>query len=393
MAAGNGRTKSGGTQRYTREDWTDFFRTGPTHLAGRFLRRFWHPIYRAQDLPRKRAVPLKIMDEQFTLYRGEDGTPHAVGFRCAHRATQLSTGWVEGDNLRCRFHGWMYDGSGQCVEQPSEPEPFCEKVRIRGYPTQEYLGYIFVYMGEGAPPPLARYLELEYTEGILEPVKPKLAGSNYFRRVEQIVDEVHLLWAHRYEKLYSEHATPLIEAEETEYGVAQYGRRPNGLTKVTHYLMPYTMYVTNTPLLTDEFGPRERIMWKVPVDDDHYWNSGVMLLRLRGEAARRYLERRAEHEEAGERANTPAMLQAILAGRLTLEEVEDRSDISHLEDDVVLAGIGPVADGPHPEQLGRTDAGVILVRKIWERELRALSQGRPLKEWTHTGRLRVEEGI
>ena len=49
------------------------------------------------------------MGEQFTLYRGDDGKPHVVDFRCAHRQTQLSVGWVEDDCIRCRFHGWKYD--------------------------------------------------------------------------------------------------------------------------------------------------------------------------------------------------------------------------------------------------------------------------------------------
>ena len=66
-----------------------------------------------------------------------------IGFRCAHRRTQLSVGWVEGDCLRCFYHGWKYDGSGQCVEQPAEPKPFAEKIQIPSYPVTEYLGLIF----------------------------------------------------------------------------------------------------------------------------------------------------------------------------------------------------------------------------------------------------------
>jgi len=51
----------------------------------------------ARDLPDGRAKPVRIMSEDLTVYRGEGGTPHVVAFRCAHRGTQLSTGWVEGD--------------------------------------------------------------------------------------------------------------------------------------------------------------------------------------------------------------------------------------------------------------------------------------------------------
>src|SRR5713226_7171098 len=105
------------------------------------------------------------MSEDFTLYRGQSGTPHLVAFRCAHRGTQLSTGWVEGDCIRCFYHGWKYDGAGQCVEQPAEDSSFPPKVKIVSYPTEEYLGLIFAYLGDaehgdtGAfrPPPLPRY--------------------------------------------------------------------------------------------------------------------------------------------------------------------------------------------------------------------------------------------
>jgi 5,5'-dehydrodivanillate O-demethylase len=91
------------------------------------------------------------MSEDFTLYRGESGAPHLVGFRCAHRGTQVTVGWVEGDEIRCRYHGWKFGPDGQCTEQPGEPEPFCEKIRIKSYPTREYLGLIFAYLAHPVP--------------------------------------------------------------------------------------------------------------------------------------------------------------------------------------------------------------------------------------------------
>ena len=87
------------------ENSLDLYRTEPGSLAGRYLRSFWQPVYRAKDLPAGEAVPLRIMSEDFTLYRGESGKPHVVAFRCAHRGTQLSAGWVEDDCIRCFYHG------------------------------------------------------------------------------------------------------------------------------------------------------------------------------------------------------------------------------------------------------------------------------------------------
>jgi len=143
------------------ENSIDLYRTEPGSLAGRYLRSFWQPVYRAKDLPAGEAVPLRIMSEDFTLYRGESGKPHVVAFRCAHRGTQLSAGWVEDDCIRCFYHGWKYDPSGQCVEQPGEDAAFKSKIKIRSYPTEVYLGLIFAFLGDGAAPSLPRYSELD----------------------------------------------------------------------------------------------------------------------------------------------------------------------------------------------------------------------------------------
>ena len=121
-------------------DAIDFAHTGPGTLAGRYFRRFWIPVARLEDVAPGRAMPVHLLNERFTYYRGETGTPHLVGYYCAHRSTQMSTGWVEGDCIRCFYHGWKYDESGACIEQPAENEAFAGKVGIEGYPTQTYPG-------------------------------------------------------------------------------------------------------------------------------------------------------------------------------------------------------------------------------------------------------------
>src|SRR2546423_5728771 len=135
----------------------DFVHTGPDTLAGRYLRRFWQPIHLSHDLKAGWSIPLRVLGEDLTLYRGETGTPFVVGHKCAHRGVQLSAGTVEGNDIRCAYHGWKYDGSGQCIEQPGTPNSFADKVRIKSYPAVERLGMIFAYMGEGQPPAPRHY--------------------------------------------------------------------------------------------------------------------------------------------------------------------------------------------------------------------------------------------
>ena len=80
-------------------DYMDCFPTGPGTIAGQYMRKFWHPVQRADDIKSGWAKPIRIMSEDFTLYRGESGKPQVVEFRCPHRQSQLSVGWVEGDSL------------------------------------------------------------------------------------------------------------------------------------------------------------------------------------------------------------------------------------------------------------------------------------------------------
>jgi 5,5'-dehydrodivanillate O-demethylase len=84
-------------------DYMDCFRTGPATIAGKYMRKFWHPVLRAEDLKPGWAKPIRIMGEDFTLYRGESGRPQVVDFRCPHRQSTLSVGWVEGDCIRAVF--------------------------------------------------------------------------------------------------------------------------------------------------------------------------------------------------------------------------------------------------------------------------------------------------
>src|ERR1041384_7289881 len=108
--------------------------TGPGTLAGKFMCRFWQPICRVA---------------RFTLNRDKNGIPHGTELRCPPRGTQLSAGWVEGDSIRCMYHGWLFNAAGQCIEQPAEAKSFAAKIRIKSLPTCEYLGLIFTYFGAG----------------------------------------------------------------------------------------------------------------------------------------------------------------------------------------------------------------------------------------------------
>jgi 5,5'-dehydrodivanillate O-demethylase len=376
--------------------YEDFVRTGPGTLGGRYLRSFWQPVYLARELPDGRAVPIRIMGGDYTLYRGETGAVHLVAPRCAHRGTQLSTGWVEGDSIRCRYHGWKYEGSGQCVEQPGEEGAFAAKVTIRSYPVEEYIGLVFAYLGEGEPPPLRRYPDFE-GEGALEAFSTGIWPCNYFNVLDNACDLGHVAYTHIESRSRMGRPDllrlPKISTEETDYGIKTVAVVPEGRTNVLHLHMPNVNQVRSplqiTDLSKDPFsGWVNRLFIRVPVDDDRCINFIVDYAELEGQTARDYEAHRWRVRE--KEPELPNHLgAAVLEGKIRFEEISDKTDILHLtllEDYLVQVGQGKAPDRSR-DTLGRLDAGVLLMRKIWERELKALADGRPLKNWVSPGKL------
>jgi 5,5'-dehydrodivanillate O-demethylase oxygenase subunit len=371
---------------------------GPDTWAGKYLRRFWHPVALADNLKVGRAKPIRVLGEDFTLYRGTTGLVHVIDFACAHRCTQLSVGTIEGDNIRCLYHGWMYDGSGQCIDQPSEPEPFSSKIKLRSVPTEEYLGLIFCYFGDDTPPPLPRYPTFE--EDGLRDNETYSRDCNYYQNLDNHGDSAHVPFAHRLSLQKSmtaaglNHNMPIMSAEETDYGLASTASWPDGRSRTIHLVMPNINQFTVPTSIPGERGWTDHLAWRVPIDDRHHFSCSVQLHRLSEEGRVRYHEVKRQTQER--LANLPSptreMVHRILAGEASLDDAAERDDIVYLEDTVSQEGQGRIADHSK-EHLGRSDATLILRRKIHLRELRALSEGRPVKEWTVPRTLAATNGV
>src|ERR1041385_7561264 len=79
----------------------DLATTLPGTPGGRFMRQFWMPVCRSEDLRTGLAKPIRIMGENYTLYRGQSGRAQVIDYRCPHRGAQMHFGWIEGDTIRC----------------------------------------------------------------------------------------------------------------------------------------------------------------------------------------------------------------------------------------------------------------------------------------------------
>ncbi len=389
--------------------FADLEPVGPGTPSGRYLRLFWQPVMRARDLAPGRAKPLEMLGEKFTIYRGEEGTAHLVGPTCAHRRTPLSIGWVEGDDIRCRYHGWRFDCAGQCVEQPNEDRPFAEKVRIPCYPTREYAGLIFAWLGAGEAPAFRTYPDLD-RPGVLVTDPVEVLPCTFWNRFDN--DHGHRHWVHRAtaerkgrdDILILHHET----AEETAYGwigrrlikgegedaetslgevlpgAKEDARRAMGLADVTHWFMPNVRMLfqrTRAPGFEGSGLWDTKMVWTVPVNDASHATFDVTLTPVEGDQARAYeISRAGQEDEAETRWD---LAEAILAGDMTLEDLpQDMSGYTSftIEDYVTQVGQGPVRDREE-ETLALGDEGPVFHRRLWLREVGAMLAGEPLTGW------------
>jgi len=143
----------------TQEENERLTRVGPGTPMGKLLRWYWHPVAATAQLLANPVRKVRILGEDLVLFRDRSGNLGLIGDRCAHRATGLWFGIPDVDGLRCCYHGWKYDATGQCIDQPLEPpgSNFKLTIRIKGYPVQEMGGLIWAYLGDPPVPLLPRW--------------------------------------------------------------------------------------------------------------------------------------------------------------------------------------------------------------------------------------------
>jgi 5,5'-dehydrodivanillate O-demethylase len=273
----------------------------------------------------------------------------------------------------------MYDGSGQCIEQPAEPEPFCGRIKIKSYPTEEYIGLIFLYLGEGEPPPMYRFPQLDdgkYLQLNRFPIWP----CSFWNRQEN--DPVHVAFVHR-EGPHGDIGLvqpPRVWAEETAYGMAVHEKTPDGIESTGHRLMP---------AMTQFIAPdgSQNVGWKVPIDDTHTIHPVVRAIPL--EKLEAYRARQGNQRP--NQADPLEIGEAVLRGEVDLHDpaLREITNIVNVQDYASMVAQGAIPDFEH-EHLGQSDNSLIFWRKLWARELRNLAEGRPLKAWTQSIHLTSE---
>ncbi len=177
----------------------------------RAVRHFWHPVMYAADLGDKPAQVF-LMDEQLAIVR-MGGEVRAFADLCVHRGTALSLGRVEGDQLRCAYHGWTYGPDGACTSIPARfGMSIPTKARLRRYQAAEKCGLIWVCLEAEPVYPLPEFPELDdpaYRVVSMPAYEWKVGSA---RRVENYVDFAHFAWVH--DGLLGDHTRPEVPDHE-----------------------------------------------------------------------------------------------------------------------------------------------------------------------------------
>ena len=114
-----------------------------------YVRNCWYVAAWDHELKPGELISRTIINEPLAIYRAGAGEIVALEDRCCHRFAPLSKGRLEGDDLRCMYHGLKFDRSGRCIEIPGQ-DMIPRTARVRAYPVLEKHSWIWVWMGDPA---------------------------------------------------------------------------------------------------------------------------------------------------------------------------------------------------------------------------------------------------
>ncbi|WBY02386.1 Rieske 2Fe-2S domain-containing protein [Ramlibacter tataouinensis] len=251
---------------------------GPGTPAGQLFRSMWLPAMLSSQLPDRVGTPvrLKLLGEELVAFRDGEGKVGIVQSQCAHRLAPLFLGRVEPQGIRCPYHGWLYDSTGQCLEIPSEPSgTVCRNMKIKAYQTTEKADIVWVYMGEGAPPALPQFPWIDLPKD-QRMASVWLQESNWFQGVEGEVDSSHVSILHKsksqkdvatmvHQKYTFLDPTPKLFTHDTPVGFLSIARRradERFYWRLTQWMLPMFSLV---PSAVWPIGGRA---W-IPIDDEN----------------------------------------------------------------------------------------------------------------------------
>jgi len=368
-------------------------RVGPGTPMSELFRQYWIPALLAEELPENDCAPVrvKLLSERLIAFRDSEGRYGIMDEFCAHRGASLWFGRNEESGLRCPYHGWKYDVTGQCIDVPSEPEnsTFCANVKLTAYPLVKVGDVLWTHMGDPTKrPPLPEYefiqvpAEQTYTS-------KRWQESNWLQALEGGIDSSHVSFLHsgalNTDPLFKgakgneynlNDLKPFFEVTENDGGLLIGARRSadngNYYWRITPWVMPsFTM----VPPRGDH--PMHGHFW-VPIDDYNCWVFTFDYHPIRALTA---AERQAMKDGYGVHSeNIPGTYRPVrnkdndyLMDRAAQRRGETFSGVQGIaiQDASLQESMGPIVDRSK-ERLVPTDGGIIKARQKLRKAVLAL---------------------
>ena len=346
---------------------------GPGTPCGEWLRRFWQPVAVSEEL---KDLPkyIRIMGEDLVVFRDGRGQVGLLAQHCSHRGASLEFGQIQKRGIRCCYHSWLYDVDGKVLETPGEPpdSPYKDRLYHPAYPTLEYVGLVFAYMG-----PLAKKPEFPIYDFYDRPGYKLVTSSvfprecNWIQMHDNMWDPAHLRLLHAIPGNLGFHKDILRPGEwefiESPIGLVEVDTRRVGdlvWVRVGDYIPPNLATGQDIEEGVKERAERDylsrpdRVAWTVPADDENTLRFGFRTVY----------------------GEVPPPGQDVAFGQTQDRPYEDRQRVPGDDD----AQLGQRRIAVHAlEHLGHTERGVIKVRNMMREGIHAVERGEDPPGVTH----------
>jgi len=340
-------------------------RVGPGTPCGEYLRRFWQPVVLASelgDVPRR----LRILGEDLVAFRDKSGAIGLLELHCPHRGTSLEFGLIGDTGIRCCYHGWLFGVDGAILETPGEPADSTLKDRLchGAYPVHEHCGLVFAYMGPADKRPDFPILDTFDLPGFHQIARaPTLWECNWLQVKENSMDPAHLAFLHVLpgSQGFTDDFKELGEWDwmKTPVGMVYIDTRRQDdriWVRLADFILPN---IHQFPPNADPMALRNSVnrpqatTWAVPLDDTHTMQIGYY--------------RAPEGRE---------MRRGSGFGQDASRPYEERQRVPGDYDAQVSIHGGVARHGL--EHLATTDRGIIMMRNMIRRGIRAVGKGEEL---------------
>ena len=339
---------------------------------GELMRRYWQPICAASEIDDRWTRKVRLLGEDLVLFRDRQGRRGLIAEQCPHRRASFLHGIPTQDGIRCPYHGWEFSAQGQCLDQPNEPDncAFRDKMKTDAYPVEELGGLLFAYLGPEPRPLLPRF-DGFVAEGAIRMLGRALLPVNWLQVMENSLDPIHTEWLHGHQYQFQkeqEGVTVAISAHhekidfrEFEFGITKHRllaghSEDSDDWRIGHPIVfPNTLAGGNGDVGTRYYS----FQFRVPVDDTHtlhLWYTAYM-------------------PPPG--AVVPQqLLRGVQLYDVPFKDSQGEFIVDNVDGQDMMAWItqGAIADRSR-ENLGSTDKGVAMYRRVLRREIKKVQQG------------------